>query len=142
MGELGRRIDICQYDFVIESAEPMIDPWRCAPLQGDTLDEAEAVEFAAVLKALADPVRLRLVSIIAADPAGEVCACDLPAMVDRTQPTTSHHLSQLVKAGILDRQQRGRWAWFRVRSDRLDALAGALRSPRVHSTSVDSIRVE
>lgn len=114
----------------------------CAPIGAQALDEAQATELAGVLKALADPVRLRLVSIIAGAPAGEVCACDLPALVDRTQPTTSHHLSQLVKAGILDREQRGKWAWFRVRGERLDALAAVLASPNVHSMEIDSIDSE
>lgn len=114
----------------------------CGPIGVASLDEVQATELAVVLKALADPVRLRLVSIIAGDPTGEVCACDLPTLVDRTQPTTSHHLSQLVKAGILDREQRGRWAWFRVRTERLDALAAVLSSPTVHSRQVDSTFTE
>jgi ArsR family transcriptional regulator, arsenate/arsenite/antimonite-responsive transcriptional repressor len=82
-------------------------------------------ELAEVLKALADPVRLRLVSIIGTAETGEVCACDLPALVDRTQPTVSHHLSLLVKAGVLEREQRGKWAWFRLRRERLAALSDA-----------------
>jgi ArsR family transcriptional regulator, arsenate/arsenite/antimonite-responsive transcriptional repressor len=98
----------------------------CAPLTAAVLDEAEAVELAAVLKALADPVRLRLVSVIAASPAGEVCACDLPALVERTQPTVSHHLTQLVRAGLLAREQRGKWAWFRMRPEGFAALRAAL----------------
>jgi ArsR family transcriptional regulator len=90
------------------------------------LDEDDAAELAVLLKALADPARLRLVSIIAASPSGEACACDLPGLLDRSQPTVSHHLGQLVKAGILEREQRGKWAWFRVRSERLDALRSSL----------------
>jgi ArsR family transcriptional regulator, arsenate/arsenite/antimonite-responsive transcriptional repressor len=124
------------------AATTAVDGLCCAPIGAEALDEAQAIELAAVLKALAEPVRLRLVSIIAGDPSGEVCACDLPALVDRTQPTTSHHLSQLVKAGILDREQRGKWAWFRVRSERLDALAAVLASPTVHSVEVDSTSPE
>jgi ArsR family transcriptional regulator len=119
-----------------------VDGLCCAPIGAASLDEDQAAELAAVLKALADPVRLRLVSIIAGAPTGEVCACDLPALVDRTQPTTSHHLSLLVKAGILDREQRGKWAWFRVRGERLDALAALLASPKLHSVSVDSMTTE
>jgi ArsR family transcriptional regulator len=124
------------------SAPTVLDGFCCAPIGAASLDEEQANELALVLKALADPVRLRLVSIIAGAAAGEVCACDLPALVDRTQPTTSHHLSQLVKAGILDREQRGKWAWFRLRRERLDALAVVLASPRVHSTKVDSTNPE
>jgi ArsR family transcriptional regulator len=90
------------------------------------LDEQEAVQLATVLKALADPVRLRLVSLIAGAPTGEICACDLPELLNRSQPTVSHHLSQLVGAGLLDREQRGKWAWFRLRPDRLAAVRAAL----------------
>jgi ArsR family transcriptional regulator, arsenate/arsenite/antimonite-responsive transcriptional repressor len=103
------------------SAEPC-----CPPLFEAPLGEDDAVELAAVLKALADPARLRLVSIIAAAPGGEACACDLAAPLGRSQPTVSHHLSQLVKAGILDRQQRGKWAWFRIRNERLRQLTASL----------------
>jgi ArsR family transcriptional regulator, arsenate/arsenite/antimonite-responsive transcriptional repressor len=98
----------------------------CTPVTAGRLDEAEAVELADVLKALADPVRLRLVSIIAAAPTGEICACDLPALLNRSQPTVSHHLSQLLRAGLVHREQRGKWAWFRLRSGRLAAVRAAL----------------
>jgi ArsR family transcriptional regulator len=98
----------------------------CPPLSASPLDEAAAVELAGVLKALADPVRLRLVSIIASAPTGEICACDLPALLDRTQPTVSHHLTQLVRAGLIDREQRGKWAWFRIRPDGFAAIRAAL----------------
>jgi ArsR family transcriptional regulator len=98
----------------------------CPPVTAGRLDEAEAAELAGVLKALADPVRLRLVSIIATAPSGEVCACDLPALLGRSQPTVSHHLSQLLRAGLIDRAQRGKWAWFRLRADRLAAVRAAL----------------
>jgi ArsR family transcriptional regulator len=101
----------------------------CPPLLRAPLDEADAVELATLLKALADPVRLRLVSIVAASPDGWACACDLPAALDRSQPTVSHHLSHLVGAGILEREQRGRWAWFRVRTARLAALGETLTAP-------------
>jgi ArsR family transcriptional regulator len=102
----------------------------CAPLLQSALDDEQATELADVFKALADPVRLRLVSIIATAQSGEVCACDLPALVDRTQPTVSHHLSLLVRAGVLEREQRGKWAWFRLRRDRLAAVGDALVNSR------------
>jgi len=98
----------------------------CAPLLRAVLDEDQAADFADVLRALADPVRLRLVSIAATTESGEVCACDLPALVDRSQPTVSHHLSVLVSAGLLEREQRGKWAWFRLRRERLAAVSDAL----------------
>jgi ArsR family transcriptional regulator len=98
----------------------------CPPVTAGVLEEAEAAELAAALKALADPVRLRLVSLIAAAPTGEICACDLPALLDRSQPTVSHHLTQLVRAGLLSREQRGKWAWFRIRPDGFAAIRAAL----------------
>jgi ArsR family transcriptional regulator, arsenate/arsenite/antimonite-responsive transcriptional repressor len=98
----------------------------CAPLLRAALDEEQATELADLLKALADPVRLRLVSIVATAESGEVCACDLPALVGRSQPTVSHHLSLLAKSGILQREQRGKWAWFRLRRERLAALGDVL----------------
>lgn len=96
----------------------------CPALSDSNLSESEADELASALKALADPVRLRLVNIIAA--AGEGCACDFPTALDRSQPTISHHLSILVKAGILGREQRGKWAWFWVEDERLAEVRAAL----------------
>jgi ArsR family transcriptional regulator len=105
----------------------VVEPERCCPPLFDRpLDEEDAIELAVVLKALADPARVRLVSLVACSPTGEICACDLPGALDRAQPTVSHHLSQLVKAGILDREQRGKWAWFRLRPERLASLRVAL----------------
>ncbi len=99
----------------------------CQPLQTDrALDRDDATTLAAAFKALADPVRLQLVSLVAADATGEVCACDLPAAVDRSQSTVSHHLSILVAAGILHREQRGKWAWFTLDRAMLAQLSAAL----------------
>jgi ArsR family transcriptional regulator len=98
----------------------------CPPLSARRLQEPDAVALAGLLKALADPVRLQLVSIVATAEAGEVCACDFPALVGRSQPTVSHHLTQLVNAGLLDREQRGKWAWFRIRPDGFAAIRSAL----------------
>ena len=108
----------------------------CPPLGEGVLDDDAAAELAAVLKALADPVRLRLVSLIASSPTGEVCACDLPALLERSQPTISHHLSQLVKARLVEREQRGKWAWFRLRPQRLEALSAVL----AHATPAQPVR--
>lgn len=113
---------------------PMIDPVEtaptptlcCAPLLSRLLDEDAAEHLAQLLKALADPVRLRLVSLIASSASGEVCACDLPALLGRSQPTISHHLSLLTKAGIVAREQRGKWAWFRLHPEQLSALGEIL----------------
>lgn len=97
----------------------------CPPLHG-SLDEDDAVELATLLKALADPARLRLLSIIGAADDGWACACDLHEPLGRSQPTVSHHLSTLVKAGLLEREQRGKWAWFRVRGERLEQVRDAI----------------
>jgi len=91
------------------------------------LAEAEAEELAAAFKVVADPVRLRLLSLIAE--AGEICSCDLVTLIGRSQPTISHHTSMLADAGLVHREKRGKWAWFSVVPDRLavlrDALGGA-----------------
>ena len=79
-----------------------------------------------MLKAIADPARLRLLSMIAAAPDGEACACDFPGPLGRSQPTVSHHLTQLVRAGLVTREQRGKWAWFRVSPERIAALRDCL----------------
>lgn len=104
-------------------------PSCCGSIGSEALTDAEATELATALKALADPIRVRLVSIIATAPAGEVCACDLPDTLDRSQPTISHHLTLLVNAGVLEREQRGKWAWFRLRRERLSELAALLTPP-------------
>lgn len=101
----------------------------CAPLTDGVLEHDAAVELAGMFKLLADPVRLRLLSIVATAPTGEVCACDLTAPVDRSQPTVSHHLSALTEAGLLEREKRGKWAWYRVVPDRLAILRDALGTP-------------
>lgn len=98
----------------------------CAPLFESDFDEAAAIETAAVLKALADPVRLQLVSIIGRAESGEACACDLPTAVGKSQPTVSHHLRQLTEAGLLQREQRGKWAWFRLDSTQLERICTAI----------------
>ncbi len=105
-----------------------IDPESCCPpLFGPALDDADADELAATIKSLADPVRLKLIHAIAQS--GEGCACDFPELIGRSQPTISHHLSILVEAGILNREQRGKWAWFTLNRNRLTQLCLALGSP-------------
>lgn len=98
----------------------------CTPVTAGVLDEREAEELAGVFKVLADPARLRLLSLIAAADSGEACACDLVDPIGRSQPTVSHHLSLLVGAGLLAREKRGKWAWYRVMPDRLEALQAVL----------------
>lgn len=101
----------------------------CRPVTAGVLDEAEAEELASMFKALADPARLRLLSMVASSPEGEVCACDLVEPSGKSQPTVSHHMSLLVEAGLLTREKRGRWAWYRVAPERLGALQAVL-APR------------
>ncbi len=98
----------------------------CDPVLAAPLDEAAAGELAAAFRVLADPVRLRLLSLVANAPGGELCACDAVEPLGRSQPTVSHHLSVLVEAGLLTREKRGRWAWFRVVPERLAVLRDAL----------------
>jgi ArsR family transcriptional regulator, arsenate/arsenite/antimonite-responsive transcriptional repressor len=101
----------------------------CEPLLETALDESGAEELASAFKVLADPARLRLLSLIASAPAGEVCACELVPALGRSQPTVSHHLSTLVDAGLLRREKRGKWAWFSVVPERLAVLRDALAAP-------------
>jgi ArsR family transcriptional regulator len=101
----------------------------CSPLLVDPIEVSEAETLAAGFKVLSDPVRLRLLSLIANTPGGEVCACDLTEPVGRSQPTVSHHLSILVGAGLVEREQRGKWAWYRVVPERVEVLRGALSLP-------------
>jgi len=98
----------------------------CSPVTQSLLTEDEADELAGLLKVLADPARLRLLSMVANAEAGEACACDLVEPLGRSQPTVSHHLSLLVEAGLLTREKRGRWAWYRVAPDRLAMLRDVL----------------
>lgn len=106
----------------------------CSPLFASPLGEDEAQELATVLKALADPARLRLLSLIASAPGGEACACDLHEPIDRSQPTVSHHLTQLTRAGLITREQRGKWAWFRIDNDRVSALCSGLAPTAIPAT--------
>ncbi len=99
----------------------------CPPLAQAPLSEADAAELAARLKAVADPGRLRLLSLILASPDAEACVCDLTAPLGLSQPTVRHHLKVLVDAGLLTREKRGRWAYHRAVPEALDALARVLQ---------------
>lgn len=98
----------------------------CATVTGGALSPAEAQRLARSFKALSDPNRVRLLSLVAASSTGEACICDLTALVGLSQPTISHHMRQLVDAGLVTREQRGRWAYYAVVHDALGALSGAL----------------
>jgi ArsR family transcriptional regulator len=98
----------------------------CAPLQREPLSTEQAEKVAPLLKAMADPVRLRLVSLVASHEGGEACVCDLTGAFDLSQPTISHHLKVLHETGLLDRTKRGVWVYYRVRTDALSSLAALL----------------
>ena len=97
----------------------------CAPLQREPLSSRDAQALARTVKALADPTRLRLVSLVAAH-GGEACVCDLTEPVGLSQPTVSHHLKVLVDAGLMSRDKRGVWAYYALVPGALDALARVL----------------
>ena len=99
------------------------------PLTGEPLSEALAADLAQVFKALGDPVRLRLVSLIGAHQGGEVCVCDLTTAFDLTQPTISHHLKVLRQAGIIDSERRGTWVYYRLVPAALERTAALLTAP-------------
>lgn len=96
---------------------------------GQVITPAEAETLATSLKAVADPVRLRLISLVAAHADAEACVCDLTDPVGLSQPTVSHHLKVLVDAGIFTREQRGRWAYYRLVPDTLSSIARLLTTP-------------
>lgn len=98
----------------------------CAPLLTGALDEDGAAELATAFKALADPVRLRLLSLIAGAPEGTACSCDLEGPVGKTQSTVSHHLSVLEEAGLISKEKVGRWVICAVVPGRLAQLRQAL----------------
>ncbi|GMQ92638.1 MAG: metalloregulator ArsR/SmtB family transcription factor [Acidimicrobiia bacterium] len=98
----------------------------CEPVLTEPITPSDAEQVAAAFKLLADPIRLRILSLVANAPGGEMCACDLPEALGRSQPTVSHHLSLLTEAGLVTREQRGKWAWFRVERESVAVLRDAL----------------
>ena len=106
---------------------PVIDAAACcAPLTRDAMTQSQADDLAKSLKAIADPARLRLISIIAASEGQEACVCDLTQPLNIGQPTVSHHLKVLTDAGFVTRSQRGTWAYFTLVPGALDALSRLL----------------
>ncbi|WP_334172079.1 ArsR/SmtB family transcription factor [Sinomonas sp.] len=98
----------------------------CSPLSREPLSEQDAEQVAPLLKALGDPVRLRLMSLVASHEGGEACVCDLNDAFDLSQPTISHHLKVLHEVGLLDREKRGVWAYYRARPEALASLAALI----------------
>jgi ArsR family transcriptional regulator len=98
----------------------------CAPLAREPLSAAQAVELAKVFKAMGDPVRLRLLSLIASHDGGEACVCDLTGVFDLTGPTISHHLKVLREAGLITGERRGTWVYYRVLPDALRQVSAVV----------------
>lgn len=96
----------------------------CSPVLAAPLAEADAVEFARMFAALADPIRLRLLSLVAE--AGEICSCDLERPLGKSQPTISHHTKALADAGLIVGEKRGRWMWWSVAPERIANLRAVL----------------
>lgn len=106
------------------STDPV--PQCCPSLLDSPLDEEQADDLARVYAALADPVRLRLLSLIA--DAGELCSCDMQGPLGKSQPTVSHHTKQLAEVGLITGERRGRWVWWRIVPERVAALRDSLGS--------------
>ncbi|GLU50296.1 transcriptional regulator [Nocardiopsis ansamitocini] len=113
-------------------------PECCPALLGAPLGEEQAVELARVFKALGDPVRLRLLSMIASRSGGEVCVCDLTPAFDLSQPTISHHLKLLREAGLIASERRGTWVYYRLLPAMTDRLAALLARPAAQRADVST----
>lgn len=111
-----------------QTVEPGLDEACCAPSGQPALSADDARRKALVFKALADPNRLRLLSIVKSEASGESCVCDLTEPLDLGQPTVSHHLKILVDAGLLHREKRGTWAYYSLVPGALEQTAGLLAS--------------
>src|SRR3954452_23073555 len=125
LGRLAPRIDVCQYRRMSKSQlelTPVQAVACCSPLTRDPLRAEQAERVSPLLKALADPVRLRLLSLVASHADGEACVCDLNEAFDLSQPTISHHLKVLHDVGLLDRTKRGVWVYYSVRREALADL--------------------
>jgi ArsR family transcriptional regulator len=116
-------IDLCQYGGVQTITTIAAS---CSPLLQEPLAPEDAAQLAGALKVIADPARLRLLSLIQAQPGHEACVCHLTEPLGLSQPTVSHHLKVLLNAGLVEREQRGAWAYFRVREEPLAALRALL----------------
>jgi ArsR family transcriptional regulator, arsenate/arsenite/antimonite-responsive transcriptional repressor len=106
----------------------------CPPLLRGGLTRKDAEQLAATFKAVADPARLLALSLIAAQPSGEACVCHFTARLDLSQPTVSHHLKLLFDAGLLERERRGTWVYYRIIPEQLAALRQVLSVPEAGTT--------
>ncbi|WP_026734169.1 ArsR/SmtB family transcription factor [Fischerella sp. PCC 9605] len=98
----------------------------CSPLLAGRLTPDEAINLAAIFRVLGEPARLQMLSLIAAQPSREVCACELAEPLGLSQPTVSHHLKVLYEAGLLEKERRGTWIYYRILPEKLALLRGAL----------------
>ncbi|WP_425845516.1 ArsR/SmtB family transcription factor [Agrococcus sp. TSP3-2-1] len=118
------------HDGCVTTVLPITDLQACcSPVTREVMDADAASTLARALKALADPARLRLLSMVSAHADGEACVCDLTEPLGLSQPTVSHHLKVLVDAGLLSRSKRGTWAYYRLVPGALDQVAGLLANP-------------
>ena len=132
VSSLPQGIDFCQYRCVSNSLTlltPAETAACCAPLSAQPLSMEQAGQVAPLLKALSDPVRLRLMSLVASRAGGEACVCDLNDAFDLSQPTISHHLKVLYEAGLVDRDKRGVWVYYRARPQALASLGALIGCP-------------
>jgi ArsR family transcriptional regulator len=113
--------------------EPAASVTCCEPLAREPLSAAQAVELAKVFKAMGDPVRLRLLSLIASHDGGEACVCDLTGVFDLTGPTISHHLKVLREAGLIAGERRGTWVYYRVLPDALRQVSAVVALDEIRS---------
>ena len=127
--KVGTDIDICQYVVMPKPLEltPVESLACCPPLTIEPISLDQAERIAPLVKALADPVRLRLLSLIASHAGREACVCDLNDAFELSQPTISHHLKQLHAAGLIDREKRGVWVFYRLNETALADLGALLR---------------
>lgn len=138
---MTRYFDICQVRRVAKQplTLPLVDAACCAPLADEPLTADQAGLLAPMFKALGDPVRLRLLSLIASHAGGEVCVCDLTPRFALTGPTISHHLRVLREVGLIDCERRGTWVYYWLRPGVLDRLAAVLDADRLRAAAAAEV---
>jgi len=113
---------------LIETAPVSAAAMCCTPSNRTPIEVVQAESLARTFRALGDPARIRLISLVTANPASEACVCDLTEPLGLSQGTVSHHLKVLIDAGIFAREKRGTWAYYRLVPGALDSIAGSLLS--------------
>lgn len=138
-GRIAVGFDVCEYRRMSKSS--VLLP-STEPIGRAALDESDCVPLAQMFKALGDPVRLRLLSLIASHSGGEACVCDISGTFDLSQPTISHHLKALRSAGLLDSERRGSWVYYRVIPEALQQLSALLQIESGTTTTPSDACVE